>query len=140
MTYHEKSTWVSLISAFVIFGVYFIKAFTVMNNPAVANNTLIIYFIIAVVISIVIQIGSQIIFAVKDRKTVEAGLDERDKSIELKVRERAYYVLVFGIWIAVGTQMFDSQPAIMINVLMLAFVVSEMVAYISKLIIYRRGY
>jgi len=140
MTYQEKSLWVSLVSTVVIFGIYFFQAFSVMSDPARSGQTLITYFIIAVVAAIVVQIATQVWFAMTDRKAVEAGMDERDKSIDLKTTRRAYYVLVFGIWISVGTQAFLSDLTMMINILMLSFIIAELVTYVSKLLIYRRGY
>jgi len=140
MTYHEKSIWVSLVSTVIIFGTYFFQAFTIMNDPDRSDQTLILYFIIAVVIAVTIQIATQIFFSLTDRKAVEAGMDERDKSIDLKTNRISYYVLVFGIWIGVGTQAFEANITLLINVLMLSFVVAELVTYISKLVIYRRGY
>lgn len=140
MTYHEKSIWVSLVSTVIIFSMYFFQAFTIMNDPGRPDSTLVTYFIVAVIVAITIQIVTQIFFAVTDRKAVEAGMDERDKSIDLKTNRISYYVLVFGIWVGVATQALESNSTLLINILMLSFVVAELVTYISKLVIYRRGY
>ena len=140
MSYHEKSTWVSLVSAIIIFGLYFGKAVTVMAQDQGNTSILITYFIAAVILSIVIQVLAQIIFAILDRAASERGLDERDKHIEQRTRTTAYYVLVVGIWCSVASQLWDSRPVVLINLLMASFVISEVVAYVSKLWIYRRGY
>lgn len=140
MTHHEKTIWVSLVSTVIIFGTYFFQAFSIMNDPERPDQTLIMYFIIAVVIAVAIQITTQIFFALTDRKAAEAGMDERDKCIDLKTNRISYYVLVFGIWIGVGTQALESNATLLINILMLSFVVAELVTYISKLVIYRRGF
>jgi len=140
MSYNEKSIWISLISTVIIFGIYFFKAFMIINDPTTADSVLILYFIYAVALAILVQISTQIFFALTDKASVEAGMDERDRSIDLKTTRSAYYVLVVGIWAAVGSQALESNTTLLINLLMLAFVAAELVTYISKLVIYRRGY
>jgi hypothetical protein len=139
-SYHEKSLWVSLVSTIVIFGYYFLRAFGVLGAQDSGRLSLIFTFISVVILLILIQILSQIYLAITDRKAVETGLDERDRSIDRRTTSTSYYILVIGIWISVGSQVLENDQTLLINLLMLSFVVAEVVSYIRKLIMYRRGY
>jgi|GEM_PF-357595 len=139
-SYHEKSLWVSLVSTVLVFGTYFIKAFGIFGVQSRSGTNLIFTFISAVVVLIVIQITTQIFLTITDRKAVEAGQDERDRSIDQRTTRISYYILVVGIWISVGSQVLESDQTLLINLLMLSFVIAEVVGYINRLVIYRRGF
>lgn len=139
-SYHEKSLWVSLVSTILVFGYYFVKAFGLFGGQGRSGTSLIFTFISAVVVLIVIQITTQIYLTLTDRKAVEAGQDERDRSINQRTTRMSYTILVIGIWVSVGSQALKSDPTLLVNLLMLSFIIAEIVGYINKLIIYRRGF
>ena len=140
LSYFEKRTWISLVTTLIAFGPYFYKAFSVLGGAESSAQCLVPYFITTVVLVIIVQIVLQVSLAISDQKAAAAGMDERDKSIDLRTTRNSYYLLVVGIWLAVVSQLFDSDPAVLINLLMLFFILAELQAYVSKLIIYRRGF
>jgi hypothetical protein len=139
LSYKEKSIWASLISTIIVFGYYFFFAIKVFNNPEIENMMLVGLFIGAVVFIILIQIFSQIVIAIANRKEAEKGEDERDNLIELKTTRVSYFILVLGVWITAFSILVISSPIILVNLIMFFFILAEIVGYSLQLIYYRRG-
>lgn len=139
LSYKEKSIWASLISTIIVFGYYFFFAIKVFNNPEIENMMLVGLFIGAVVFIMIIQIFSQIVIAIANRKEAEKGEDERDNLIELKTTRVSYFILVLGVWITAFSILVISSPIILVNLIMFFFILAEIVGYSLQLIYYRRG-
>jgi len=139
LSYKEKSIWASLISTIIVFGYYFFFAIKVFNNPEIENMMLVGLFIGAVVFIMLIQIFSQIVIAIANRKEAEKGEDERDNLIELKTTRVSYFILVLGVWITAFSILVISSPIILVNLIMFFFILAEIVGYSLQLIYYRRG-
>ncbi len=102
MSFKEKSIWVSLIVTIIIFGFYFVFAFTtIKNNSAEAARTSLLGIFIGTIILItVIQIILHIVLAITFRNEAVKGEDEREKLIELRATRISYFFLVAGVWIS----------------------------------------
>jgi hypothetical protein len=66
--------------------------------------------------------------------------DERDSLIDLRSARNALYVFSVGVVLAVGTQAFGLEPAVMFVLLIASGVLSALVSDISQFVYYRRGY
>ena len=139
MSFQEKSTWVSLVVAILIFGSYFTIAFRELSDPDADNPKIIGFFVIAIVLMVIIEIVLHISLAIAFRKDAEKAADERDNLIELKATRISYFVLAFGVWIAsISILMVESLLA-MVNIIMFFFVLAEIVGSTTQLLYYRRG-
>ena len=142
MSFKEKSIWVSLIVTIIIFGFYFVFAFTtIKNNSAEAARTSLLGIFIGTIILItVIQIILHIVLAITFRNEAVKGEDEREKLIELRATRISYFFLVAGVWIS-GLSLFFAPSSILIaNIILLSFILAEIAGFTSQLYFYRRGF
>ena len=136
MTYKEKGIWISLVTTLLIFGYYFVKAFQMANSGGVGHKDFAIFFVSIIVMIIIVEIISHIILTIAHRPETE---DERDQLIELKATRNAYYILVAGVWIAIGQFWFSTAPLLVIHIILFFFILGEILSDITKLVYYRRG-
>lgn len=139
MSFQEKSIWISLVSTILIFGYYFTQAISVFKNPDVHKTNLIGLFVGVIFLVVIIQIISQSILALVNRKEAEKGEDERDHLIKLKATRMSYFILVFGVWVTGISMLILPSPLVMANIIMFFFILSEIAGFTSQLLHYRRG-
>ena len=139
MSFQEKSTWVSLAVNSGIFGFYFYHAFAVLGNPEALDRGLIVLFVGLVILTIIVQTVSHILLSLMYRKDEQAGIDERDKLIELKANRVSYIILAGGVWLTFFGLMVLPIQIVLANILMAFFIISEVVGYGVQLYYYRRG-
>jgi len=138
MSFQEKQISATLITTLILFGSYFVIAFETLfveGKPDLGAN-LILLFSGAVVLMIVAQIIMHILFAVLG---MSEKPDERDRLIELKATRISYFVLVVGVWVTASTPLFWSSVFLILNVMILAFMLSAVVGQVAQLVMYRRG-
>jgi|TARA_B100001750_G_C15267054_1_gene475609 hypothetical protein len=147
-SYKEKSLIASLGVTLLVFGWYFYAIFsnlTLIENQQLNLNLLIYAIILIVILEIIIHS----FLAIRNRNYVE---DERDKTIEIASYRHGYWTLSIGIWLLLfhlaiegsGTWNFYhnlvfTSPAYLANLLLLFFVLSEVISFITQLYYYRKG-
>ena len=142
MSFKEKSIWISLIVTILIFGFYFVFAFTEMknNSPEGALGTIAGIFIGVIILIIVMEIILHSVIAIVFRKEASEKEDERDKIIELKGSRFSYIILAVGVWITGFSLFFVSSPIMMAHILLLFFILAEITGFATQLYFYRRGF
>ena len=136
LSFQEKQIIFTLISALVIFGSYFVISFSMLAQPEVPEFSIIFLFIFAVAVMIAVQVGIHTIIALFAKHEEP---DERDELIELKATKISYFVLVVGIWVTASTPLFWSSTFMILNLMILAFMLSAVVGQVAQLVMYRRG-
>jgi len=136
ISFQEKQIIVTLISTLVIFGSYFVLSFNMLAQPEVPEFSIIFIFMFAVAVLIAVQVGIQTIIAIFAKHEEP---DERDQLIELKATRISYFVLVVGVWVTASTPLFWSSVFLILNVMILAFMLSAVVGQVAQLVMYRRG-
>lgn len=139
LSYKEKSIWTSLVLSILIFGYYFYHVIRVFNTPDPHPKLIIGNFIVTIFFFVIIQIISQVYIAIKHRKEIEKGEDERDTLINLKATRVSYLILVIGVWLTCISMIKFSSSIIIANNIMFFFILSEVVRFTSQLIYYRRS-
>ncbi len=164
MSYQEKRTIVSIITGAFILAAYCIHAYGKYQSGALALDDMkawagiIIVFIgIGVVSAIVIQIIFHILLSIATaiqqkvitgscddkeiEKEIEAAMvsDEMDKLIELKSMRVSFVIAGIGFVTALATQLFDYSPAVMLNVMFIAFSAGSLIEGLVQIYFYRRG-
>jgi len=135
-SFQEKSIWISLVTISLIFGYYFVRIFKMASQDEinVIKNT--VLFISVIVMVIIVEVVSHIILALRTRPETK---DERDLLIELKATRNAYFLLVFGIFLSIGSIAASLPPFIMAHIIMFFFIISEIAKFLTQLFYYRRG-
>ena len=140
MSFREKSAWACLITTITIWGPYFAYAFRLFSREHYSSSVM-TAFIVAVILSIVLNGGAHIVVAIRSRQERK---DERDIAIESKSYRNAYFVLIVLIWMVilaapVGTQDRHFGPVFISQMVLLCFVVAETTYYLTTVVCYRRG-
>jgi len=135
VAYREKFAWLSLVSATLCFGAYFVV--TAMRPPAEAGtleglSQLWLYGACAAAHGIIVGLG-QFMLGRRDRA------DERDWDIERRATTGAFWFLLIGVMLTgVVLPLLESGWTVA-NAALLAIVVSLLVQNVIQIWCYRRG-
>jgi hypothetical protein len=66
-------------------------------------------------------------------------IDERDKLIELRATRIAYFILIFGVFLSIGSVLISTTPLITAHIVLFFFILAEVVKFITQLVYYRKG-
>ena len=136
MSFREKSSWISLLSMSIIYGIYFWSVSTAApQNRGVHFDALLTSVGLLIVVQVVLFTAAAI-FSPKD---ASAPIDEREKLIELRSTRIAYSGLASGI--VTACLLGAVYPSIVYNTngLLFILVTVELLRSACQIIQYRRG-
>jgi hypothetical protein len=147
MPFREKSAWIQLISAVAVWGYYFS---TVALALAAGRDVHFVALFVGCIIGLVVlQIVLSIFAALFALRDAKAPSDERENLIALKAARIAFVVLNIGIiTLAVAGPLFarpllpnfaDAGMVVMVNGILLAMVIAEVVRCSSQIVYFRLG-
>ncbi|MBO7746228.1 hypothetical protein I8J29_18630 [Paenibacillus sp. MWE-103] len=147
MTYQEKKSIVSIVSAILIFGVY--CAYKAARYPAEGFQPaeayrywgmfVLVLMVVSIVAHIVISIAFNIVFRATTGEKEPAFADELDKLIELKAHRNGFIVFILGFLLAMGSLAAERPIQTMFVILIAAGFVSDVTGSATKLYHYRKG-
>lgn len=147
MSIQEKKNMVSLISSFLIFGLY--SLYVIQNAPFGAldqgspyrfwGSFILILIPVAIVAKIVISIVFSILHRIATKEEEPTFADELDKLIGLKASRNSYYTFVLGFVLAMGSLAAGMAPGTMFVILVASGFLAEVTDYVSQLYYYRKG-
>ena len=137
MAFREKLDWISLLSTLAIWGFYFLRLSLghAAGAPAEAYLGLMVR---CLVLSVIIQVVLVSIVAARAPKEAQAPLDERERMIELTSIETAFYVLAGGVIVAAMGAAFGADVLQVVNAMLAALVLSEVVRAVRQILQLRR--
>ena len=138
MSTEEKSAWIVGVSLILIYSWYFT---TILIEAASAPVDTIDYqdlLIAMVVVFIVVVIAGEIALAVITRGSDRP--DERDRKIDRFGEYIGGYVLGAGMLVVLVLAMAESEYFWIANAALGAMVLAELVATVTKIVVYRRGF
>ncbi|NJN54231.1 MAG: hypothetical protein HC804_05400 [Anaerolineae bacterium] len=95
---------------------------------------------LSLILTVIVHVVSTAINAIATNQDDVPPADERDKLIELKATRNSHYLFVVGFFISMGFLVFSTPTFVIFNLLILAFIASEVFGYFSQLYYYRRGF
>ena len=134
LSFQEKSLWLMLISLVGVFGFYFMTVLPTNTVNVMPNQ--VVFFVLAVVMLVIMQIVGHVVIAIVDRHT---QTDERDRLIGLKGTRNASYVLATGVFLALCAALVTEGNFVFMHVLLGFWVLAQLVEIGSQLFLYRRG-
>ena len=140
MPFKEKIAWISVVTTVIVWGAYFAFAFRTMVTRGVPHP--VVYmgaFTAAVVIQAVLASIAAIVVAILAPKDAGAAADERDREVARRSYAIAYPVLISLIVCVTVTVYFGATPWDLVNGMMAAIVIAEIVHYGAQIVGYRRG-
>ena len=141
MPYREKIAWLSLFAIVVAFGPYFVIAS--MNTPSGMEDVPDLQFLLRYTLAAAAQLMILGVGHVLLRRTApeDAGqpADERDRAIERRSMQIAYYVLMAGTVIVGMIMPFEAAGYEIVNAALAAIVLSMLVQHGLVVAGYRRS-
>ncbi|MEH7072886.1 hypothetical protein [Neobacillus drentensis] len=146
MTYQEKKSIVSLISAILIFGFYCLYMYPLYPEGGQESETyrywgsfVLFLTLFSIVAHIFISIIFNIIFRITTSEKEPRFADELDKLIDLKANQNSFFVFIIGFLIAMGSLIIYQPSYMMFIILISSGFISDVTGSITKLYHYRKG-
>ncbi|AEI41864.1 hypothetical protein [Paenibacillus mucilaginosus] len=147
MTYQEKKSIVSLISAVLIFVFYCLYMYPQYPGGAVESSEAFRFWgsfvlsltLVSILAHILISIVFNIIFRITTGEKEPTFADELDQLIDLKAFRNSFFVFVLGFLLAMGSLVIDQPSQVMFMILIASGFISDVTGSFTKLYHYRRG-
>lgn len=138
MTFREKIDWLSFAVILLGFSAYFwVFPYGVGNREGMAAQAGLL-IALAIIFTIVITIAATL-FASMRPKEANAPADERDRDITRRASGIAYYVLIVGLAGCFALAHITRDLVLMLNAVLAAAVIAELVRLGLQLRFYRAG-
>jgi hypothetical protein len=138
MSFREKSAWISLVVILVVFGIYFGDLARHLLSPVHAHRSYVVFFFLLVPLVVLLEVVLHILAAIRAPSDAKAPQDERDRFINLKATRIAFYVLVSGAFVSIGTVHVGAGPGLLANAVLCAIWLAELTRLGSQVYLYRR--
>lgn len=147
MTYQEKKSIVSLISAIIIFGSYCAYMYPQFPKEGLKSTETFHYWgsfvlfltLVSIVAHIIISIIFNMVFRMTTGEKEPTFADELDKLIDLKAFRNSFFVFILGFLLAMGSLVIDQPSQVMFMILIASGFISDVTGSITKLYHYRKG-
>lgn len=140
MPFKEKIAWISVVTTAIVWGGYFTFAFRTMMTGGVPHPSIYMAaFTAALILQALLAAAAAIVVAILAPKDANAPADERDREVAHRSYAIAYPVLISLIVCVTVTVYFGATPWDLVNGMMAAIVIAEIVHYGAQIVGYRRG-
>ncbi|MGO4537358.1 hypothetical protein [Paenibacillus sp. 2TAB19] len=147
MTYQEKKSIVSIISAILIFVSFSVFKYVRYPEEGLASTEMLRYWgsfvlvltLVSILAHIVISIVFNIVFRITTGEKEPTFADELDKQIELKAHRNGFFVFIIGFLLAMASLAIEQPVQMMFVILIVSGFISDVASNVTKLYHYRRG-
>ena len=102
MSFREKSAWISLFCLLIFTALWLTHALRIEFFGAENDNPMLWFFgTLAAIIAL--EIGLHVAIAVHSPREAKTPKDERERLIDMKASRVAFYVLMIGAFVSIGT-------------------------------------
>ena len=138
MAFREKTAWISFLTTLVIYGAYFVAFMRAhLLEGRSHGRDLAVSFFACVVVLVIAQAILHIAAAAMNPAEARAPMDERERGVDLKATKIAFYTLQGAVVCAVVTLHLGADKFIIVNAVMVALVVGELVRSGGQILMYR---
>lgn len=138
MSFREKSAWVTFV-LLMGFAIYFIEVANHWVNPAAPHENYFQLFVLLVIAIVILQAASHIVIAKQSPRDAKAPLDERERLIALRATRPAFFVLLVGAFLSIGTMHLGATPWTLAHCVLFAIWIAELTRFGTQIYYYRRG-
>ena len=145
MSFREKSAWISFVVILVAFGFYFAALARHLlragspHHDAAGHIGFFALFALLVIAVVVLEVVLHILVAIRSPSDAREPVDERDRLINLKAARVAFYVLMTGAFLSIGTMHLGATAVFMGNCVFFAIWIAELTRLGSQIVLYRRS-
>lgn len=140
MSFREKISWLSLGGILLAFGPYFAMLTLSGSPPWGLNHVSAVWFIGAIIVLAAVMTVGAIGVAVSNLRDAQRPSDERDRMIARRAAAIAYAILVPALWLALATLFLSPDLVVLLNAVLAAIVMAEIVRCIAEIAGYRTGW
>jgi hypothetical protein len=138
MSFREKSAWISLGCLLVFSGTWFAHFVRIEVFRGPSHNEA-LWFLGAVAALIVLEIGLHVAFAMQSPREARTPKDERERLIDMKASRVAFYVLLGGAFLSIGTLHVPAANRFtMAQCLMGSILTSLLTRFATQIVLHRR--
>lgn len=138
MAFREKTAWISFLTTLVIYGAYFANFMRVrLVEGRSHGHDLFSSFLVCVLVLVAVQIVLHIAAAAMNPAEARAPMDEREQGVDLKATKIAFYTLQAAAACAVATLHMGADRFVIVNAVMGAIVLGEIVRSGGQIVLYR---
>jgi hypothetical protein len=138
MSFREKSAWIRFV-LLAGFGVYFAGIFNHWLNPTEPHTNYFLLFVGLVIAIVVLEIATQAFMAIRSPQEAKAPIDERERMIALHATQPAFYVLLVGAFLSIGTMHLGANTWILAHCVLLSIWIAELTRFGTQIYYFRRG-
>jgi hypothetical protein len=138
MSFREKSAWVTLV-LLLGFGIYFVELGSHWLNPAAHHENHFELFVLLVIAMVILETASHIVIAIQSPRDAKAPRDEREHQIALRATRPAFFVLLVGAFLSIGTLHLGATTWMLAHCVLLAIWIAELTRFGTQIYYYRRG-
>ena len=106
------------------------------GEPHINHLRLFLALIIAIV---VLEVVTHVVLALRSPQDAKAPLDERERLIALRATRPAFYVLLVGAFLSIGTMHLGASTLMLAHCVLLAIWIAELTRFGTQIYQYRRG-
>jgi hypothetical protein len=138
MSFREKSAWITFVML-LGFGIYFAEVWDHFLHPTDPHTSHLPLFILLVVAVVIIEIVTHTIMGIRSPLEAKAPLDERERLIALRATRPAFFVLLVGAFLSIGTMHLGANTWMLAHCVLLAIWIAELTRFGTQIYYYRRG-
>jgi hypothetical protein len=137
MSFREKTIWVTFVLILLAFVVYFgeIGFNMATHRHAGLHPVVLMGFLVAAVV--VVEIVVHVLLAVRSPGDARAARDERERFIALKATRPAFYVLLVGAFLSIGTMHLGVSVFVMAHSVLFSIWIAELTRLGTQIYYYR---
>jgi len=141
MSFREKSAWTSFLVILLAFGAYFASIGVDMSASMGAGyrGAPLLGLVSVIVAVTLIEVAAHIALAARSPAEAQSASDERERLIVLKATRPAFYVLMTGVWLALGVVALGGGVWMLLQATLFAVWVAELTRFGMQIYYYRRG-
>jgi uncharacterized membrane protein len=102
MSFREKSAWISLFCLLIFTALWLTHALRIEFFGAENDNPM-LWFFGTLAALIALEIGLHVAIAIQSPREAKTPKDERERLIDMKASRVAFYVLMIGAFVSIGT-------------------------------------
>ena len=141
MSFREKRAWVTLVTLIAILPLFWLHIPPGQMLAPESNVWVLHVVMLMIAFFVSVEIIAHIVFRFRSPRDARTPKDERERLIELRSREVAWYVyVILGIGGIFFTLHMGANEIGIGFVVLLALVIAEIVNYALRIYYYRRGF
>jgi hypothetical protein len=139
MSFREKSDWLSF-GSLCLLALYFAEvARGLLGGSHPGGPYYFWLFWALVVVLVVIQVVTHVVLAIRSPQEAKTPVDERERQIHLRATQPAYYLLLAGAFLTIGTLHMGFSVWQFAHCILLVIWVAELLRFGMRLFYYRRA-